>query len=64
MIQINNRLDSRIASNFPNDPDGHLCITTATKKLNLQLAFLSIDSDYFAEVDPDTRHIELNHLPE
>jgi hypothetical protein len=44
MIEINNKIDPRISEHFPNDPDYNLCIITATQKLNLQQAFLSMDS--------------------
>lgn len=44
MIKINTRSDPRISETFPNDPYSNLCILTATQTLNLQQAFLSMDS--------------------
>jgi hypothetical protein len=55
MIKINTKCDPRVSQNFPNDPYSNLCILTTTQKLNLQQAFLSMDSDYFSKIDPDTR---------
>lgn len=59
MIKINAKSDPRISENFPNDPYSNLCIVTQTQKLNLQQAFLSMDSEYFSMIDPDTREINL-----
>jgi hypothetical protein len=41
--------------NYPDDPYSDLCIITQTRRLNLVLAYLSIDSTFFANIDPDTR---------
>jgi hypothetical protein len=64
MIRVNTKEDERIAETFPNDPYSNLCIITATQKLNLQQAFLSMDSEYFSKIDPDTREIDLRELKE
>jgi hypothetical protein len=64
MIKINTRSDPRISEAFPNDPYSNLCILTATQTLNLQQAFLSMDSEYFSQVDPDTREVDLRDLKE
>jgi len=55
MIKINTKSDPRISQTFPNDPYSNLCIVTTTQRLYLQQAFLSMDSDFFAKIDPDTR---------
>lgn len=55
MIRVNTKEDERICESFPNDPYSNLCIVTASQRLNLQQAFLSMDSDYFSNIDPDTR---------
>jgi hypothetical protein len=64
MIRVNTKEDERIAETFPNDPYSNLCILTATQRLNLQQAFLSMDSEYFFRVDPDARQVDLRELPE
>lgn len=64
MIKINTKEDPRIAEDFPNDPYSNLTIVTQTQKLYLQLAFLTMDSAYFARIDPDTREIDLRDLKE
>jgi hypothetical protein len=55
MIKINTKVDERIAEDFPNDPYSNLTILTESQTLNLQLAFLSMDSAYFAKIDPDAQ---------
>ena len=62
MININTKSDARISEDFPNDPYSNLKIITQTQELNLQLAFLSMDSEYFSRVDPDAQEIDLTHL--
>ena len=49
---------------FPDDPYSDLCIVTQTRRLNLVLAYLSIDSNFFSRIDPDTRQINLSHFNE
>ena len=55
MIQINTKSDPRIAEDFPNDPYSNRTILTETQTLNLQSAFLAMDSGYFAKIDPDAQ---------
>lgn len=55
MIHINTKSDPRIAEDFPDDPYSNLKITTETQVLNLQSAFLAMDSGYFAKIDPDAQ---------
>jgi uncharacterized membrane protein YwaF len=50
--------------NYPDDPYADLCIITQTRKLNLVLTYLSMDSNFFAKIDPDTREINISHLNE
>jgi len=64
MITINAKTDPRIAETFPEDPYSNLTIITAKKTVHLQLAFLAMDSDYFAGIDPDTTRVDLSELPE
>ena len=62
MIHINTKSDERISEDFPNDPYSNLAILTETQTLNLQLAFLAMDSAYFSRIDPDAQEIDLRHL--
>jgi len=62
MIKINTKSDPRISEAFPNDPYYNLCIITSTQRLYLQQAFLSMDSDYFAQINSDTREVDLREL--
>ena len=64
MIKINTKTDPRIAETFPEDPYGNLVIHTSTQQLHLQLAFLSMDSEYFANLDAETVEVDLSDLSE
>lgn len=64
MICINQKKNIKLLETFNNDPYFDITISTATTQLNLVLGYLSIDSDFFEKVAPDTRHINLEHLSE
>lgn len=63
-LAIQAKNDEKLLLNFPNDPFSDITIQTATQELNLALAYLSIDSGYFSQIDPSTRSIHLKHLEE
>ena len=63
-ISINNQVDDKLRQFFPNDPYGDLTINLKTQQLQLTLAYLSIDSNFFAQHDPSIPQIDLAHLPE
>jgi hypothetical protein len=62
MIKINKKEDPTLAKDFPNDPYSNLNITTTTQTFNLQQAFLAMDSEFFANIDPDTQEVDLTQL--
>jgi hypothetical protein len=55
MIKLNTKRDERIAEIFPDDPDCNISIITTNQTLRLQHAFLTMDSSFFSQIDPDTR---------
>lgn len=61
-LTIQSKNDEKLLLNFPNDPFSDIAIQTATQELNLALAYLSIDSGYFSQIDPSTHSIHLKHL--
>ena len=63
-ISINNQTDDKLKQFFPNDPYGDLTINSETQQLQLTLAYLSIDSNFFAQLDSSISQIDLAHLPE
>ena len=56
--------DSKLLENFPHDPYSDVQIHTASLRLDLSMAYLTIDSQYFANIHPGTTKIDLSHLPE
>lgn len=62
MIKINTKEDPLLAKDFPNDPYCNLNIITTTQIFNLQQAFLAMDSEFFAKIDPDTHEVDLSQL--
>jgi len=56
--------DEKLLANFPNDPYADLLIQTANRKLHLSLAYLAIDSPFFAALPPNTPQVSLEHLNE
>lgn len=54
-IVINSKENKKLLHNFPEDPYSDITILTQFSKLHLVLAFLSIDSEYFANLEPDTK---------
>ena len=63
-LKINDKIDPKLEENFPDDPYSDITIHTATQQLHLTLAYLSMDSGYFSQIDPATQCIHLKHLPE
>ena len=63
-ISINSQTDDKLCQFFPNDPYADIIITTATQQLKLTLAYLAIDSNFFAQQDPTVSQIDFSHLPE
>lgn len=63
-ISIDSKTDDKLCQFFPNDPYADVTIQTATQKLHLSFAYLSIDSNFFAKQDPSVSQIGLSHLPE
>lgn len=47
MIKINSKTNQKLLTQFPRDPYANVTIQTATQRLYLDLAYLSIDSKYF-----------------
>jgi len=54
-IVINSKENKKLLQNFPEDPYSDITILTQYSKLHLALAYLSIDSEYFANLDPDAK---------
>ena len=50
MIKINSKVNKKLVENFPVDPYADVTIFTKTQKLQLVLAYLSIDSQYFGDM--------------
>lgn len=63
-LKIKDKKDPKLEEHFPNDPYADITIHTNTQELHLTLAYLAIDSGYFAQIDPTTACIHLKHLPE
>ena len=63
-IVINSKENKKLLENFPEDPYSDITIITQYSKLHLALAYLSIDSEYFANIDPGTKEIDLSNLNE
>ena len=63
-ISINSQTNDKLCQLFPNDPYADVTITTATQQLELTLAYLAIDSNFFAQQNPTVSKIDLSHLPE
>ena len=63
MICINQKKNHKLLETFNNDPYYDITISTGTTQLNLVLGYLSIDSEFFEKVVPDTKQINLEHLP-
>ena len=63
-LKINNKIDEKLLENFPADPYYDVVIITASMELELSYAFLSIDSQYFADLPSDSTEIDLSHLNE
>jgi len=64
MIKINSKEDPLLAKDFPNDPYSNLNIITTTQTFYLQQAFLAMDSEFFANINPDTHEVDLTELKE
>ena len=56
--------DAKLCQFFPNDPYADVTINTANQQLQLTLAYLAIDSNFFAQQDHKVSQIDLTHLPE
>ena len=63
-ISIDSKTDDKLCQFFPNDPYTDVTIHTASQQLHLTLAYLSIDSNFFAQQDSSVSHIDLSHFPE
>lgn len=63
-IVINSKENKKLLQNFPEDPYSDITILTQYSKLHLVLAYLSIDSEYFANLELGTKDINLSHLNE
>lgn len=53
-LKINNKIDEKLLENFPVDPYYDVVIITASMELELSYAYLSIDSQYFADLPSDS----------
>lgn len=62
-LRINEKEDPKLLQNFPNDPYTDLTIRIRNLSLHLSSAYLSIDSDYFANLPQGTSKVDLTHLP-
>lgn len=63
-IKINDKLDAKLLENFPNDPYHDVTVVTQSNTLELSLAFLSIDSNFFANAPSHFKEVDLSHLNE
>ncbi len=61
---INQKTDSKLVEQFPNDPDFDITITLHNNTLHLVLAYLAMDSPFFAELPPTISELDLSHLEE
>ncbi len=61
-IVINSKENKKLLQNFPEDPYSDITILTQYSKLHLAFAYLSIDSEYFANLDPGTKEVDLSSL--
>lgn len=61
-LKINEKLDEKLLENFPKDPYADIVVVTQTHELELSLAYLAIDSRYFAGLPSSCTHVNLSHL--
>ena len=64
MIKIKTEVNAKMLENFQHEAYSDMNIITTTSKVNLVLAYLAIDSAYFAGLEPDIEEVDLSHLPE
>jgi hypothetical protein len=61
-LRINDKLDDKLLENFPKDPYSDIRILTQSLELELSLAYLAIDSRFFASLPPGCSEVDLSHL--
>lgn len=61
-LKINDKVDSKLLENFPKDPYSDIVVLTKTLELELSLAYLSIDSQFFAALPDDMKQVDLSDL--
>ena len=54
-IVINSKENKKLLENFPEDPYSNWNIKTSQTILKLSEAYLSIDSDFFGNIEPDVK---------
>lgn len=64
MLPIKSEVNSKMFETFNQEAYPDITIITSSSKLNLALAFLSIDSAFFASLEPDISEVDFRHLPE
>lgn len=64
-IELTDVTNSKLLLHFPIDPYADITIKSSVGEYQLQIAFLSIESEYFEEAyTNNTRELDLSHLPE
>lgn len=64
MIKIKTEVNGKMLENFQHEAFSDISIITTSTKINLVLAYLAIDSAFFAGLEPDIVEVDLSHLPE
>lgn len=63
-LKINEKVDEKLLENFPKDPYSDILVLTQTLELELSLAYLAIDSRYFADLPATCSQVDLSQLNE
>lgn len=63
-IKIALESNTKLLENFPEDPYADIIIRSGSSVYKLVLAYLSIDSNFFADLHSNMQEIDLSHLPD
>lgn len=63
-LKINRKLDEKLVEQFQEDPYADLTIVLQHTSIRLSLAYLSLDSQWFADLTPNTSSVDLSKFDE